>query len=845
MSNRQLRQGFTALGLLLLSAVAWGQQFQLPSAGQLQGLQPSAGAEGEAIVTTKAVFTAPAEGQPGRLYVTADIKKGWHVYSLTQPKGGPVPTKIKLPTSAAFRLTGDFKAAPPPTVHKYPDAYGDLPVEEHAGRVVWHAPIELAAGTDPRSLRIDGKLNVQACDAGQCLAPKDYAFTAALGAAPQLAEQPKVDQASATTGVYQNPRAHARISGHVQPAVAAPGQMVQLTITAELAEQWHIYALAEKAPAAGSKPTLIVLTDLPAGWTASAPRASNEPIVKQDGPVGFDQPYHEQPVSWTIDLSLPADAQSGQQRVAGLMGYQTCWTGGCDLPTGVRFEGSVQVAKAPEAGQAPLAFTDARYAEAARLAEQRSSTPSRDQQAPVAGFDPNRIRPSNALADSSAGMPLMMVFGFLGGLILNLMPCVLPVIGLKILSFVEQSGQDRGRVLWLNIWYSLGLMSVFMVLAGLAAFVGLGWGQQFSNSTFNIALAAVVFAMALSFLGVWEIPIPGFIGSGRANDLAAREGVAGAFAKGMITTVLATPCTGPFLGTSLAWAVRQPPHVTFMLFGCVGLGMASPYLLLGAFPSLVRFLPKPGAWMETFKQLMGFVLLGTVVFLLTFIEWPLVVPTVALLFGIWLACWWIGRTPLTADLAVKARAWMWAVTLTGLSALVCFNWLGPVMQERFVARIDKEVGGRISGVAMNSHARVVVDDDHRLPWRPFSKQALAELTGQRKTVMVDFTADWCLVCKSLEKLVLNTEPVKGVIDANQVVPLLADWTSGDEEVTAMLDLLGGKSVPVLAIFPASRPNEPIVFRDTYTRQQLIDALEKAGPSHGAAGNATAMIEIPR
>jgi thiol:disulfide interchange protein DsbD len=413
------------------------------------------------------------------------------------------------------------------------------------------------------------------------------------------------------------------------------------------------------------------------------------------------------------------------------------------------------------------------------------------------------------------------------------------VIGLKILSFVEQSGQDRGRVLWLNIWYSLGLMSVFMVLASMAAFLGYGWGQQFASSTFNVVLASIVFAMALSFLGIWEIPIPGFIGSGKANDLAAREGVSGAFAKGMITTVLATPCTGPFLGTSLAWAVRQPPHIIFLLFGCVGLGMASPYLLLGAFPQLVRFLPKPGAWMETFKQLMGFVLLGTVVFLLTFIEWPPVVPTVALLSGVWLACWWIGRTPFTADFGVKSRAWMAALIVIAVTALISYNWLSPVMEERFVARVDKAIGERVGGQSLAGPANGEASD-HRLPWRPFSKQALTELTGQQKTVMVDFTADWCLVCKSLEKLVLNTEPVKGVIDAHQVVPLMADWTNGDEEVTAMLELLGSKQVPVLAIFPAGRPNEPIVFRDPYTRQQLIDALQKAGPSQAAAGEATAM-----
>jgi thiol:disulfide interchange protein DsbD len=453
------------------------------------------------------------------------------------------------------------------------------------------------------------------------------------------------------------------------------------------------------------------------------------------------------------------------------------------------------------------------------------------------GLDAAQLRSNLSDQGAGASMPMMMLFGFLGGLILNLMPCVLPVIGLKILSFVEQSGQDRSRVLLLNIWYSLGLLSVFMVLALLAIFLGLGWGQQFSSSVFNVVLAGIVFAMGLSFLGVWEIPIPGFVGSGKANDLAAKEGISGAFAKGAITTVLATPCTGPFLGTSLAWAVRQPPQLTLLLFLCVGLGMASPYLVIGMFPSLVRVLPKPGMWMETFKQSMGFVLLGTVVFLLTFIEWSLVVPTVAMLFGIWAACWWIGRTPYTADFDIKARAWLGAATFTAAIALVSFTWLHGEMSQRLTMLVDREMGQRLR----NGTGVEVAQSGHRLPWQPFSQESLKELTGEQKTVMVDFTADWCLICKTLEAGVLNTDSVKKVVDSNGVVPLLADWTSGDEEVSDMLELLGSKMVPVLAIFPAGRPNEPIVFRDPYTQQQLIDALEKAGPSKAAAGNeATAM-----
>ena len=232
---------------------------------------------------------------------------------------------------------------------------------------------------------------------------------------------------------------------------------------------------------------------------------------------------------------------------------------------------------------------------------------------------------------------VQMASAFVGGLILNLMPCVLPVISLKILAFVQQAGESRGRVFLLNVWYSLGLLSVFVVLAALAAGVGmatgerLGWGEQFTDVRFKITMTALVFVMALSFLGVWEIPIPGFVGTGRAGKLQTQEGPSGAFFKGVFTTILATPCSGPFLGPVFGYVLKQPPYMAYCIFGAIGLGMASPYLLIGAFPALIRFLPKPGEWMDTFKQLMGFLLLATVVYLFNTLTSLYVLPTMTLL----------------------------------------------------------------------------------------------------------------------------------------------------------------------------------------------------------------------
>ena len=199
---------------------------------------------------------------------------------------------------------------------------------------------------------------------------------------------------------------------------------------------------------------------------------------------------------------------------------------------------------------------------------------------------------------------------------------------------------------------------------------------------FTITLTAVVFVMALSFMGVWEVPLPTFLGGGKAGELAAQEGAAGAFFKGVLTTFLATPCSAPFFAPALVWATAQPAWLTYTVFLSAGLGMASPYLLVGAFPELLRFLPKPGAWMETFKIFMGFVLMGTVVYLLAVLEPQYVVPTVGLLFGLSFLCWWVGRISPVADFMAKLRTWSLG------AAVVCVVWIVmfPGLDERVLGR---------------------------------------------------------------------------------------------------------------------------------------------------------------
>jgi thiol:disulfide interchange protein len=485
-------------------------------------------------------------------------------------------------------------------------------------------------------------------------------------------------------------------------------------------------------------------------------------------------------VSWTVNLSVPSSGEPGQKTVAGYIGVRTCSADVCNQPEGVKFE--VHLSNDPAAsGTQPFEFSEAKYADAASAAK----TPP--------FFVPEPINASKLL--------VILGFGVLGGLILNLMPCVLPVIGLKILSFAEQGGHSRSQVFALNLSYSAGLIAVFLVLAGVVAFLNFGWGQQFTLTWFKVAMVGLVFAMALSFLGVWEIPIPGFASTNHTESLQRQEGLGGAFFKGIFTTLLATPCSGPFLGTVFGFTLGQAWYVTFLIFFSVGLGMALPYLIIGIEPSLVRWLPKPGAWMDTFKQLMGFVLLGTVVYLFSTIKKDYYLPTLTMIVGIWFGCWIIGRVPSWAEWFERTKSWTvgiaWATAITAAA----FYFLAPW--------------------------------PHLYHWTPYSHEALVKAQTEGKTVMVDFTASWCQTCQWNFFSAINTAAVKEAVEKNGVQPLLADWSEPSEEIEQKLADLRSRSIPLLAIYPANKPGEYILLKDLITQQQLLKALDEAGPSKTA------------
>ncbi|MFZ4776715.1 MAG: protein-disulfide reductase DsbD family protein, partial [Terrimicrobiaceae bacterium] len=415
------------------------------------------------------------------------------------------------------------------------------------------------------------------------------------------------------------------------------------------------------------------------------------------------------------------------------------------------------------------------------------------------------VAPPSAL---SQGLLLALFYGFLGGLILNLMPCVLPVISLKIFGFLKQAGDSPQKVFAHGLAFVGGIFAWFLGLGLIVVVLKAGgsevtWAFQFQNPWFNVAIGSVVFVFALNLFGVFELILPGRA-STALESASSSSGLAGSFFQGAFATLLATPCTAPFLGTALGFAFSQSSAVILAMFAAVAFGMGFPYLLLTARPGWMKFLPRPGAWMERLKQFMGFPLLATLVWILSIVGgqrgtdgmfWFL-----CFLLCLAISCWLYGSFcgPLSS---MRARV---LAILLALLFSVGGGWY--FLGEKFVGAGREEVGG--------------------IPWVPFSAQKLADLQTAGQSVFVDFTADWCITCKFNERTAIDTPAVRQLIEQKKVVPMRADWTNANPEITAALKSFGRVGVPFYVIYPAGRPGEPIVLPELLTESILTDALKK-------------------
>lgn len=396
--------------------------------------------------------------------------------------------------------------------------------------------------------------------------------------------------------------------------------------------------------------------------------------------------------------------------------------------------------------------------------------------------------PQQSLEPTALGTAMLL--GLLAGLILNVMPCVLPVLTMKISGLLSASGHtdESSRLKHFrehNLLFAAGILTWFIVLAITVGSMGLAWGGLFQNAGLVYGLLLLVFLLSLSLFDVFTLPILDFKVGASGNPRTQ------AYLAGLVATLLATPCSGPLLGGVLGWAALQPLPVVMAVFIATGIGMSIPYLILAAWPRAARILPKPGAWTGIMERLVGFFLMGTAIYLLS------ILPETQRLSAI--------VTLLVAALA----AWIWG------------QWGGLRASGR-----QKAFTGTLAVLMVASAIWWSVQPPAAVaPWQPFSVSSFRAVLA-KQPLLVEFTADWCPSCKVLERTVLTPERLRSAIDRYGVRLIKVDLTRPSPEAQALLRSLGSVSIPVTAVFPqGDLSGSPIVLRDLYTPGQLEDALK--------------------
>ena len=433
----------------------------------------------------------------------------------------------------------------------------------------------------------------------------------------------------------------------------------------------------------------------------------------------------------------------------------------------------------------------------------------------LAGSAPD-IKPASQVAD--LGFATALLLALIGGVILNLMPCVFPVLSIKALSLVSHSQYSQREILWQGIVYTLGVLASFAFLAGLlialkAGGAQIGWGFQFQSPLFVLAVAYLMFAVGLSLSGVFTI---GGSVTGIGSTWADKPGYAGSFFTGVLATIVATPCTAPFMAAALGYALTQPALKLILIFLSLGLGLALPYLLLTAWPALHRKLPKPGLWMERTKQVFAF---------------PMY------LAAVWLV--WV--------LAQQSGANGVAIALCGMVLIAFAAWLYD--STRYVstkAQIAANIGvaallvstllisyGYLNGLDKAAIASTKATANSDRHWETYSPQRLEQLLAKGQPVFLNFTAAWCISCLVNERVALSQPEVIAAFKNNNVTYLKGDWTNKDAQITHVLTTFGRSGVPLYVFYPAGKgaaPVKPVELPQILTPSIVLNTIQSSPDS---------------
>lgn len=411
--------------------------------------------------------------------------------------------------------------------------------------------------------------------------------------------------------------------------------------------------------------------------------------------------------------------------------------------------------------------------------------------------------PPSAAKTQASGVTTISAIGlaFVGGIILNLMPCVFPVLFLKGLALVQSSGEERKQLRSHGIVYTLGILVSFWAIVGVllalrATGSQAGWGFQLQSPTFIAILASFLFFFALSLAGMFDL---GLSLTSVGGDLATKPGYGGSFFTGVLATVVATPCTAPLMGAAIGFALVQPAWITFAIFTALGLGLATPYMLLSLQPAWTKILPRPGAWMEIMKQLTAVPLFATAIWL-------------AYVYG----RLYTGGGTDPGDGVYRLSELLGCFLVLAIAGWVLGKW--PAKWSSAIAALAL--------IAIGLAIPLYQPKDTNLVWAPYSQAALETARKSGNPVFVDFTAAWCLSCQVNEKVVLHAGDVQRELSADHFTLLRADWTKYDPEITKELASVGRSGVPTYVIYPSAPGAAPDVLPELLEEMPVLRAIKK-------------------
>ncbi len=802
-------------------------------------------------VSLLAERTAWVPGESADLAIGFKIEEGWHIYWRNPGEGGLEP-RFKWTVPPGWRV-GELQFPAPRRHIDAGDAHTFILEGEPTILTTVMVPQD-AAPASQAAVSVD--VSWMACRKACFLGNKTLTITLPVAGGDNLAEPANEDLFRFIRGELPLPAGQAKYLKKLQAVAdvdkAKPGSKFEVAVVFDVADGHHINS--HKPLSEFLVPT-DVFHDTTEGLYIGRARFPGGKLESSGIPGERLSVYRGEAV-----VLLPVEAEPGltgsEVRISGVATYQACsdQTKVCYPPTAVEWELVLPVAKPGETpGNVNAALFEAARREVppetapsaptSRPASQATADQLPGASAAVSGRGPALLPTSGSwlgriqAALMRLGLAGYLIMALVGGFVLNLMPCVLPVISIKVLSFVQQAKESRMRVLTLGLAFAAGIELSFIALGLLI--VGLGrtwggghtWGGFFQYPQVLIGLAAVVTAFALSLFGVFALFPPRIVG-----DLAGRvegEGHISAFGMGLLATVLGTACTAPFLAGAVAIASRQPAAVGMLIFVTAGLGMSLPYVILAAKPVWVRFIPKAGPWMVTFEHLMGFCLLGTVVWLLNPLAAQIggygLLLAVLFLLLVSVGVWLYGKVEYGAALRRKITYYALTAGVIVGGWFVCFRLLSTIpglieeRRELLLASWNQPT----SGTQPSDEFAGIVWKGDEIPWIPYTRQRAGRAVDAGYTIFIDYTAEWCVNCKANEKAVINTEAVREAMKRLRILPFKADYTLPSREIAEDLKKHGSGGVPLYLIIPAGRPDNVIRLDEVLTQSALIGGLEKA------------------